>query len=602
MVIGDRPIQVPFRAHVELLQMFLRRRAEIVERLEGLLNAQRKPLETLQDGPLLARYVGDCFFSLSAITPDQVRLRGRLEEAHRASGFKPPQSSSLPNGLVDPGEMMARGFHLWRQTRWPGRNARLRYAHTLFNLFVLRCLALLSMRVWDGGTGSAAERLAEVQAVLDELWRSQPADQPVLVRDARWLIPVAQSPTNDELMPYFEVAASIAESFSKEDRNEIHRAAVLLAGGHLRSQLHHYCTREGVSLSDRAMLLNSRKSNALDFALLIHDLVPLLEAYERACQAGEGETRLALADAICQGISPDPELFVNRLDLLRPYSMIEHVFIGADAEDRVDYTFHGRRHRRLFAEYEARLGRMSASLCEDCSRFRPIAGGYSPYGVLFGFASNLIEHMAFKTLQPDAETGFALEDAFTAGKAAKLAWVSGWRKLPHIEPEVQRLFDYPQQFAEEIFARIEDALQRRAFKKATSANAASANGVSDNAASANSASTGAPRGRLFVLPEKPLPSDRAASPLPDLPARYVGASDLQMVAAQKAEPYEQTELVRGRREGYFLVVYETPGGWAAITKDLLTDFVGAGREAQLAGLPATAAEVLKLMLPDIVVP
>ena len=46
--------------------------------------------------------------------------------------------------------------------------------------------------------------------------------------------------------------------------------------------------------------------------------------------------------------------------------------------------------------------------------------------------------------------------------AAKLAWVNGWRKLPHIDREVQRLFDYPQQFAEDVYGRIESELAGKA--------------------------------------------------------------------------------------------------------------------------------------------
>jgi hypothetical protein len=93
--------------------------------------------------------------------------------------------------------------------------------------------------------------------------------------------------------------------------------------------------------------------------------------------------------------------------------------------------------------------------------------------VLYGFASDLIEHMVLKTLQPDAVTHFGLEDVFAGeyegdafrrpmeANAGKLAWVTGWRKLPHLTPEVQKLFDYPQQFAEDVFDRIERALRRR---------------------------------------------------------------------------------------------------------------------------------------------
>src|SRR5436190_572726 len=126
---------------------------------------------------------------------------------------------------------------------------------------------------------------------------------------------------------------------------------------------------------------------------LIQGLVPLLEAYEHARHTGDGEKRLELADAICQGISPDPALFLNRLDLLGPYSMIEHLFITTDRDGQVVYTPMGRRHVQLLQEYQARISRLSKPLYEDCQHFRPVDGAYSPYGVLFGFSYNLIEHM-----------------------------------------------------------------------------------------------------------------------------------------------------------------------------------------------------------------
>jgi len=582
-VIGERPGEVPFRAHVELLQLFLAHRDQIVETIQGLLNAQRKSIQYLQDGPLLSRHFEDCFFTLTAITHDQSRLRGQLREAHWASGFRPRDIPGMYNDLVDPAEMMIRGFHLWRQTRWPGRNGRVRYAHTLFNLYVLRCLELLSMRLWDAGSSSAGDRLSQVQGVLDQLWRITPADQPVLVRDARWLIPLAQSPTTDELAAYFEVLEQIAQTLSQEDRIEIHKAGVQMAGGHLRSQLRHYCMKEHVSLDENSLVLSARNSNALDFALLIQGLVPLLEAYEHACHSGDRHNRLDLAGAICQGISPDPELFVNRVDLLGSYSMIEHLFITTDRDGHVVYTPMGRRHVQLLQEYAGQICRLSKPLHDDCPHFRPADGGYSPYGVIYGFSSNLTEHMALKTLQPDAVTHFSLEDVFADGdvNTDKLAWVSGWRKLPHIEQEVQRLFDYPQQFAEDIFDRIEHALSTR---------------VSDGEATAD-----VQTGRLFIPPGDDLEADSKASLIPDLAVHYIGSSDMQIVAAHKAHSCDQARLLRDRQEGMFVVSYETTGGWAAITKDVLTEVLGAGRDVKITGLPSVAAEVLRLMCPNLVV-
>jgi hypothetical protein len=580
---GDAVNQVPFQAHVELLQFFLAHRDDIVERIQGVLNAQRKPIEYLQDGPVLFRHFEDCFFTLPGLTHSQSRLRGELEEAHGASGFRPRELPGLHNGLVDPAEMMIRGFHMWGQTRWPGRNGRVRYAHTLFNLYVIRCLELLIMRLWDAGSNGAGGRLSQVQGALDRLWKTSPPDQPVFVRDARWLIPMAQSPATDDLGAYFEVAQKLAESLLPEDRIEIHRAGVRMAAGHLRSQTRYYATKNAVSLDEQSLRLSTRTTNALDFALLVQDLVPLLEAYEDARRRDDGRKRLELADAICQGVSPDPELFLNRVELLGAYSMIEHLFITTDRDGHVAYTPMGTRHVRLLQEYETRIGRVSKPLLEDCQRFRPVAGAYSPYGVLYGFSTDLLEHMALKALQPDAPTRFSLEDVFSGEDAGtgKLAWVSGWRKLPHLTPEVEKLFDYPQEFAEDMFDRIEQALRWRA---------------SDGEANA-----AVRTGRLFVLTEDERQADSKASQIPDLPVRYIGSSDAQIVAGDKADPYDESRLLSDRREGKSVLSYKTPGGWVAITKSVLTEVLGAGRDVKIVGLPPAAARVLTLMCPNLVV-
>jgi hypothetical protein len=560
---------VPFQAHVELLQFFLGRRDEIVERLQDLLNAQRKPIHYLQDGSLLSRHFEDCFYTLTGVTDSQSRLRGQLEDAHWASGFRPREIPGLHNGPADPGEMMMRAYYLWRQTRWPGRNGRVRYAHTLFNLYVIRCLELLSMRLWDAGDASAGTRLAQVQAVLDELWRIKTADQPVLVRDARWLIQTAQSLATDDLGAYFEVAEHIATTLSDEDRIEIHRAGVRMAAGHLRSQIRYHCVNKAVSLDDNTLMLRTRESNALDFALLIQDLVPLLEAYENAWHRDDSRKRLELADAICQGVSPDPELFLNRVELLGAYSMIEHLFITTDADGRAVYTAMGRRHVQLLQEYEARIGRVSKALYDDCPRFRPVAGAYSPYGVLYGFSADLMKHMVLKASQAAAMNHFGLEDVFVGDDAStgKLAWVIGWRKLPHLTREMEQLFDYPQRFAEDIFDRIEQALRRRVSR--------------------GEASAGVQTGRLFIVAADSQQPDSKAAQIPDLPVRYIRSSDDQ-------------QLLKERREGMFVLSYETPSGWLAITKTMLTEILGAGRDVKIVGLPPAAFGVLNLMCPGLV--
>ena len=589
--------QVPFQAHVELLRLFLTHREDIVESIEAVLNAQRKPIRYLQDRSLLSRHFEDCFFACTAVTASQTRLRGQLEEAHWAGGFRPRQVHYLHNDLIHPAEMMIRGFHFWQQTRWPGRNGRMHYAHTLFNLYVIRCLEFLSMRLWDEDPSSAGGRLAEIQSVLDELWRSSPADQPVIVRDARWLIPLAQSLITDELAPYFEVARQVAETLPEADVVEIQKAHVRMLGGHLTSQIRYYCTKDGVPINEQSVVVRTRTSNALDFALLVHGLVELLKAYDRALLSGDERMRLDMAGAICQGISADPELFLNRVDMLSAYSMIEHVFIATNREGHVVYSPLGQRHVQLLKEYGALIDRLTRSLRDDSPRFRPVAGGCSPYGVIFGLPSHLIEHMALKALQHDAETRFSLEDVFedwaTSAddgdtSAAKLAWVNGWRKLPHIDREVQRLYDYPQQFAEDIYDRIEHELSEASLAKLRDSNA--------------EACDGSRTGRLYIVSGDDLETDSKAAAIPELPARYFGSSDRQIVAAHKAAPYDRAQLLRERQEGHFLVSYETPGGWIALKKNLLAEVLGAGRDARIVGLPLDAAQVLRFMCTDLVIP
>jgi hypothetical protein len=194
--------------------------------------------------------------------------------------------------------------------------------------------------------------------------------------------------------------------------------------------------------------------------------------------------------------------------------------------------------------------------------------------------------MALKALQHDAETRFSLEAVFLdevfdnrGASAAKLAWVNGWRKLPHIDREVQRRFEYPQQFAEDIYNRAEHELSLR----------------HSNAGASNRSNTG----RLYIVSgDDP---DSTASAIPELPAKYFGSSDRQIVAAQKAVYYDRAQLLAWRQEGHFLVSYETPGGWIALKKELLTDVLGAGRDARIVGLPLDAAKVLRLMCTDLLV-
>ena len=91
-------------------------------------------------------------------------------------------------------------------------------------------------------------------------------------------------------------------------------------------------------------------------------------------------------------------------------------------------------------------------------------------------------------------------------------------------------------------------------------------------------------GHLFVVPDETLPPASRASMIPDLPSRYIASS---------------AEALSDRREGRCLLSYETAGGWVAVSKNVLTEVLGAGRDAKIA-LPPAAAGVLQLMCPDLI--
>ena len=90
------------QSHVELLHLFLTHSDSIVDKIQGLLNAQKTSIQYQQDPALLSRQLKDCFFTLPNLTRAQSRLVDMLETAHWASGFKPRQTPG--NDLVDPAD------------------------------------------------------------------------------------------------------------------------------------------------------------------------------------------------------------------------------------------------------------------------------------------------------------------------------------------------------------------------------------------------------------------------------------------------------------------------------------------------------------------
>ncbi len=555
-----------FGEHVALLREFLDRRQAIVEEIERrLLNVQGKETPRVSRGDL-GFVLESCFFGLPGLPPGLSRLKGQLTAAHLADGFEPIALEGSSHDF-DPVELIARAHQHWERHRWPGRNVRLPYAGRLYSVCILRQLELLSLRIWDEGDDAAVHRLQEIQRLLDGLNGASMADG--LVRDARWLIQTAQGPLTRRLEPYFRIAERISASFGHPHRLEIHKAGAMLTSGHLRSQLHHRAAETGRPVDDPELLATTRNSNSMDAALLVRDLVPLLEAYETA-----GNDRLDLADAILQGVSADPGLFLTRLDLLAPCTMIETLFVHAGDGGRPQYKSMGAAHRHLLETYAGLIGRHAASLREDALGLDPRHIVYSPLGLVSGFCADMLSNIALDTLLCQPAISLSLEDMFASRDhlESKRARADGWKA--RLTPEGARNpIDYSAGWAAQMFDRTMRALAARARHK----DRANASGVPD--------------ARLFI---ESAPEGTASA------QAHCVTSDLQRALATGATAFPKGQIVMDRNEGRFLASANEDGKWFGISKVILTLCTGEGEDALLTAVPPSVVDTLRLTCPGLV--
>jgi hypothetical protein len=591
----------PFSGHVALLEQFLSSRQAIVDGLErrlfsarGKANAQSGDRESVSDS------FSACFFESPAISQHLSRLNGQLDAAYLADGFEPARQDGYSRG-IDPVELVLRACHYWDCTRWPGINARLVYAQSLFAVFILRQLEHLSLRIWDEGpdrpssivdrpssnNDQAGERLQQVQRLLDLLNAGGPSAHEIrLVRDARWLIQTAQGPLTRHVRPYF-IKAGHVSALLDEVRLEIHRAGAVLAGGHLRSQLRQLSCRTGWAFDEPQLLALTRSSNSMDMALLVHDLVPLLDAYSAACVRQDSDARLALADAILQGFSADPELLLTRLDLLGPSTMIEDLFIDRSDTGATPYTSMGEVHRECLARYGDLVGRTAESLRQDSLALDPGHAAYSPLGVVYGFCADLFSNMVLNTLASPPSRDLSLEDMFNSRERLeeKRTQAHEWERLPKREGEPDP-FEHSIAWATQMYARHAGALEARAARP-TEPNASML-----------------PKASLYVVPRA-----MAIDSLSDgvLPAGLVPAqehcltSDVTRARLTGATVLPADRLLADRADGRLLACEMFEGAWFGVSKVPLTLLTSQGKDALITDVPPGVIHVLRRVCPDLLV-
>jgi len=576
----------PFSDHIGLLKQMLDSRRGIVGELEDrLFGVQGKEYAKNGDRESIADILNACFFESQAIA-HLSPLSGQLEAAHAADGFEPAGQDGYAREL-DPVELVLRAHHYWDGTRWPGTKARLSYAQTLYTVFILRQLERLSLRIWDEGDEWAAERLQQVQLVLDLLnATSRSAHAIRLVSDARWLIQTAQGPLTRHPAPYFAKAARVS-ALPDEIRLEVNKAGAMLAGGHLRSQLRHLSRRTGWASDDPQLLALTRQSNSMDMALLVHDLVPLLREYIAICERQEDDSRRVLADAILQGLSADPELLLTRLDLLVPSTMIEDLFVDRGDAGASRYTAVGESHREYLMRYGELVGCAADALQQDSRTFDPARADYSPLGSVYGFCADLYSNMVLNTLPSASSPDMTLEDLFNSRERLeeKRAQAEEWKRLPKRAGEPDP-FEHSNEWGARMHARLAGALEARAARPA------------EPNPSRN------PKSRLFVVLR-----GVADDSLPDnvLPAGVISGqehcltSDLARARASGGTALPASRLVADRAEGRFLACVHSEGAWFGISKVALTLFTSQGKDALFADVPAGLTDVLRRVCPELLV-
>ena len=160
---------VVFPEHLALLREFLDRREKIVEHIERrLLNVRESDTARSRNRGEFEQILDSCVFGFPDLPRGLLRLKGQLAAAHLADGFEPISLGGYSHEL-DPLELIVRAYQHWERHRWPGRNIRLPYAGSVYSVFILRQLEHLSLRIWDDGNDAAADRLQEIQRLLDRL-------------------------------------------------------------------------------------------------------------------------------------------------------------------------------------------------------------------------------------------------------------------------------------------------------------------------------------------------------------------------------------------------------------------------------------------------
>ncbi len=250
-------------------------------------------------------------------------------------------------------------------------------AAILLDYYFLYVLALLSLRIWDGG--SADENLDRLNRLLEHLQGPNGSRQK-FADDAETLILIATSHFEVEERGYHLLLERV-RTLNRAHQTRIALGHAASIGCHLRFGF------EATYGRDTSVM---RSDNGADYPWLCFSLGALMREYARRREAeAAGSDHDAIVEALLNGLSADARAFVGE----PPGSLSR-----CEAE-RAEF-------RDTFLLYRK-------DLLGQFERYRPTEGAYSPLSFFFNFSHNVLKGTVVDALLRGKPWSLTLNDLLT---------------------------------------------------------------------------------------------------------------------------------------------------------------------------------------------
>ena len=288
----------------------------------------------------------------------------------------------------------------------------------LYDAYVFQLIMLLSLRIWD--EGNPDDNIQTIQSLLDELQAGPGNSGKQFVRHAPDLLTLATSLNNYADIGIYRDLIDKTKRFKvKEHRLRFSLANAKGTGSHLRSVIATLYLAPPLEINKetwKAFFAKEegkihRTQNEIDYEIIVSALNNLFSRYEELLSGKvNNEERFEIAEAILDGLSADPEYFIDSPEMLRK-------FVHPSAQPAVD-------------EFKTYLRKNVGSLLKDLKGFDPKRYQYSPLGqvqvVSLPFY-NLYEDVLLSLMSGEFQK-LSYEDRFTASSfleidRQKRAWV-----------------------------------------------------------------------------------------------------------------------------------------------------------------------------------